>query len=79
MMIKVRKYKLTVPLLTSYHKTAIENAKELLEESKFLLSKGYNARAYFIATIAIEESGKAYLAFDAMGRNLNDGAVCNKL
>ena len=37
------------------------------------------ARAYFLAVAAIEETGKAFLAFDGRGRKLTDTAISKKL
>lgn len=52
---------------------------ELLEEASLLSAGGHRARAYFLAVAAIEEIGKAVLAFDGQGRNLKDSAVTAKL
>ena len=76
---KIRDYILTMDLLDEYQNAALKNAGELLEEAQLLLSKKHYARAYFLALASIEESGKAYLAFDAKGRNLKDGGVCKKI
>jgi AbiV family abortive infection protein len=44
-----------------------------------LFEHGRIARAYYLAIAAIEEIGKSFLAFDALGRNLNDSAVTAKI
>ncbi len=76
---KRRGYALTRELLDAYQNAALANARELLNEAQLLLSEKHHARAYFLALACIEETGKAYLAFDARGRNLNDDAVCRKV
>lgn len=58
-------------LVNSAHK----NATELVEESQLLLDNGHRARAYFLAVAAVEEVGKAFIAFRAQGQNLKDPAV----
>lgn len=58
---------------------ALANASELIAEASLLYSHGHVARAYFLAVASIEETGKAYLAFDSRGRNLRDSAVSAKL
>lgn len=76
---KQRGYVLTIDLLDGYQDAALANARELLGEAQLLLSGKHHARAYFLALACIEETGKAYSAFDAKGRNLNDGALCMKV
>lgn len=76
---KIRDYPLTPEVLNTYRVAALANATELLEEAQLLLSNKHYARAYFLALAAIEETGKAYLAFDASGRNLKDAGVCKKV
>ncbi|HWQ95122.1 MAG TPA: AbiV family abortive infection protein [Gammaproteobacteria bacterium] len=76
---KVRDYKLTAELLDSYQHAALDNARELLDEARVLLSNDYFARAYFLSLASIEEAGKAYIAFDAKGRNLKDEGLCTKI
>jgi AbiV family abortive infection protein len=76
---KNRDYELTVQLLTEYRDAAIVNARELVAEAGLLLQHGHQARAYFLAVAAIEETGKAVQAFDGMGRNLKDSAVSQRL
>ncbi|MDP2981819.1 MAG: AbiV family abortive infection protein [Candidatus Latescibacter sp.] len=78
-MIKIRNYILTIELLDAYQNAALKNAGELLEEAQLLFSKAHYAGAYFLSIASIEESGKAYIAFDAKGRNLKDGGVCKKI
>lgn len=71
--------KLSPQLLREYGDAALKNASDLLEEALLLHTNGHRARAYFLAVAAIEETGKALLAFDAQGRNLLDPAVTTKL
>ena len=72
-------FQYTISLLKRYSAAALENAVELLEEASLLSAGGHRARAYFLAVAAIEEIGKAVLAFDGQGRNLKDSAVTAKL
>ena len=74
-MIKERKYTLTADLLNGLKQNAIKNATSLLQEAKILLSQRMWARAYFLACVSIEESGKAFIAFNSVNRNLSDPAV----
>lgn len=67
---------LTFELLDGYQKAALANAESLLAEARLLLTAGHFARAYFLAVAAIEEIGKANLAFSAKGRNLRDEGIC---
>ena len=70
---------LTLEALKKYEAAAIENARELLVEASLLLKNEHFARAYFLSVAAIEEAGKAVIAFDARGHNLRDSAVQSKL
>jgi AbiV family abortive infection protein len=72
-------FQYTISLLSDYSAAALENADRLLEEASLLLAGGHRARAYFLAVAAIEEVGKAVLAFDGQGRNLKYSAVTAKL
>jgi len=72
-------FQYTTALLSHYSAAALENSRELLKEAGLLLAEGHQARAYFLAVAAIEEIGKAVLAFDGQGRNLKDSAVTAKL
>jgi AbiV family abortive infection protein len=74
-MIKERKYTITDKLLRSYKNNAIKNSELLLEESKILLSNNKWPGAYFLACASIEETGKAFLAFHAVNRNLSNPAI----
>jgi AbiV family abortive infection protein len=76
---KTREYNLTLDLLDAYQIAALNNARELLEEAKLLLGSSHFARAYFLALASIEEAGKAYISFEAKGRNLCDIGLCNKI
>src|SRR5687767_13225757 len=58
---------------------SLENAKSLIAEAELLLDHLHFARAYFLAIAAIEEVGKAIIAFEGQGRNLSDRAVESKL
>lgn len=73
------KIKFTVELLRDYSLAALANASELILEATILHKHGYSARAYFLAVASIEETGKAFLAFDGQGRNLLDSAISSKL
>jgi AbiV family abortive infection protein len=70
---------LTPEILRAYADAAIRNGAALIEEASLLEKHGHRARAYFLAIAAIEEIGKALLAFDAQARNLKDPAVVTKL
>lgn len=65
--------------LAAYSAAALKNGEELSNEAALLYEHGHFARAYFLAVAAIEEIGKAIMAFDAQGRNLNDPAVASKV
>ncbi len=69
----------TSELLRDYSLAALANASELIAEALLLYRHGHFARAYFLAVASIEETGKAYLAFDGRGRNLRDSTVLVKL
>lgn len=73
------KFRFTVDLLQEYSLASLNNAAELIEEASLLYERGHIARAYFLAVASIEETGKAWLAFDGQGRNLTDSAVTSKL
>jgi AbiV family abortive infection protein len=70
---------LTSDLLRDYGLAALANASELMAEATLLHDHGHFARAYFLAVAAIEETGKAFIAFDGRGRKLLDPAVASKL
>jgi AbiV family abortive infection protein len=72
-------FRYTVELLMQYSADALDNASQLIDEASLLLEHGRGARAYFLGVAAIEEIGKSFLAFDALGRNLNDSAVTAKV
>lgn len=72
---KKRNYSLTKDLLNKYIESALQNAADLLEEASFLLKNEYYPRAYFLACASLEETGKAYIAFSALGRNLRNPGV----
>jgi AbiV family abortive infection protein len=73
------KAQLSAQLLKEYSLAALGNASELVAEALVLWKHSHFARAYFLAVASIEETGKAYLAFDGQGRNLSDSAVASKL
>jgi len=62
-------------MLHKYLDAALINASDLLIEATDFLSKERYTRSYFLACASLEETGKAYLAFSAMGRNLNNPGV----
>lgn len=70
---------LTVDELQAYCGAALKNARELIDESQLLLKHECYARTYFLSVAAIEETGKAVMAFMGQGRNLADPAVEAKL
>lgn len=72
-------FRFTIELLKDYCKAALQNASELLAEASLLHDNNHNARAYFLASAAMEETGKAMLAFDGQGRNLRDSAITRTL
>jgi AbiV family abortive infection protein len=75
MTIKERKYSLSLHLLRSFVDASLLNASELLFEASDFLSQKKYARAYFLACASLEETGKAYLAFSALGRNIKNSDV----
>lgn len=74
---KDRKYTLSLEILHNYLDAAMINALDLLNEATTLLSQERYARSYFLACASLEETGKAYQAFNAMGRNLKNPGVTN--
>ena len=74
-MIKERKYTITADLLTAYKENALRNAALILEEAKILLQSQKWSGAYFLGCASIEETGKAFLAFNSVNRNLANPAV----
>lgn len=72
---KQRNYSLSHDMLHKYLDSSLINASELLTEATTFLSQERYARSYFLACAALEETGKAYSAFSAMGRNLNNPGV----
>lgn len=76
---KSASYTLNSTLLKGFRKAAVENARELQYEAALLLKYNHYSRAYFIATAAIEEIGKAVQAFDALGRNVRDPEVSTRV
>ena len=76
---KIRNYSITDSLLRDYARAALLNAADLLQEGNLLLASNHVPRAYFLAVAAIEETGKASLSFNGIGRRFSDPAVCTKL
>ena len=76
---KERNYELTHEILDQYQSAALENAEDLVREARCLLSSQYWSRAYFLACSSIEETGKAFQAFSARGRNLRDPGVQHRI
>ena len=74
-----RNIKFSTELLRDYSHAALVNASELISEALVLFKHRHFAKAYFLAVASIEETGKAFLAFDGRGRNLSDSAVASKL
>ena len=73
------KVQITPQILRDYTLAALANASELVAEALVLYKHGHFARAYFLAVASIEETGKAFLAFEGQGRNLSDSSVASKL
>jgi AbiV family abortive infection protein len=78
MVTKTKAIAFSPELLRDYSRAALDNATELIAEASLLHKHGHFARAYFLAIAAIEETGKAFLAFEAQGRNLSDSSVVSK-
>jgi len=76
---KIRDYNITEEHLENYMQAALINSKQLIDEAILLHMHKYFARAYFLAIASVEESGKAYTAFEAKGRNLKNPGICNIL
>jgi len=74
-----RNIRFSTELLRDYSLAALANASELVAEASVLYKHGHFARAYFLAVASIEETGKAFLAFDGQGRNVSDSGVASKL
>lgn len=70
---------LTSKLLRRYRDASIDNAHELLYEATLLLQHNHYARAYHSAICAIEEVGTSVQVFDALGRNVRDPDVANRV
>lgn len=76
---KERNYKLTHEILEQYQSAALENAQDLVREAHCLLHSQYWSRAYFLSCSSIEETGKAFQAFSARGKNLRDPGVQDRI
>ncbi len=72
-------FRYSISLLEEYRLAALENANILIDEAALLFDHGFIARSYFLAVAAIEEVGKSSIAFEAIGRNLQDSAITAKL
>lgn len=72
-------FRYSAQLLAEYSNAALANAEDLIAEAQLLYDNERLARSYFIAVAAIEETGKAFIAFEAQGRNLQDSAVTAKV
>lgn len=72
-------YEVCFESLKTLQEASLENALDLLTESKTLFEINHYARACFLAIAATEEIGKAYLAFNGRGRNLTNQAVTRKI
>lgn len=70
---------LTSKLLRRYRDASIDNARELLYEAELLLKHNHFARAYYSSVAAIEEVGTSVQVFDALGRNVRDPDVANRV
>ena len=76
---KERNYKLTHEILEQYQSAALENAQDLVREAHCLLRSQYWSRAYFLSCSSIEETGKAFQAFLARGKNLRNPGVQHRI
>ena len=74
-----RNIKYSRELLRDHSLAALANASELVSEALVLHKHSHFARAYFLAVASIEETGKAFLAFDGQGRYFADSGVASKL
>lgn len=72
---KNKNYEINKSILKEYHDNALQNAMELLNEAQLLLTHKHYARAYYLACLSMEESGKAYIAWTAQGRNLDNQGI----
>jgi len=70
-----RTYTITSELLREYIQAAFENSQDLITEAKVLIENRRFARSYFLSCLSIEETGKAFQAWDGLGRNLSNPAV----
>jgi AbiV family abortive infection protein len=71
---KEKNYNISISLLQKYSEHALQNAQDLLNEAQLLSTHKHYARAYYLACLSLEETGKACLAWSAQGRNLaNEG------
>lgn len=79
MSVTIQRVTVTNELLQTLQFKALLNASMLIGEAEILFSAKRHARSYFLAAAAIEEIGKAALAFIARGRNLSDHAIQTRL
>jgi len=71
---KDKNYNINKNILKEYQDNALQNAHGLLSEAQLLFNHKHYARAYFLACLSMEETGKACIAWTAQGRNLvNEG------
>jgi len=77
--VSIQQMRFTDELLAEFQRHALSNAESLIQEAEILFSAKRHARSYFLAAAAIEEIGKAALAFIARGRNLSDHAIQTRL
>lgn len=76
---KVRNYSLSKDLLNKYIQSSLTNAGDLIADSTILLSQKRYPRSYYLSCASIEETGKAYSAFFALGRNLENPGTVTKI
>lgn len=69
---KNKNYEINKNILKEYQENALQNAMELLNEAQLLLTHKHYARAYYLACLSMEETGKACIAWSAQGRNLDN-------
>ncbi len=72
---KNKNYEINKSILKEYQENALQNAMELLNEAQLLLTHKHFARAYYLGCLSMEETGKAYIAWTAQGRNLDNQGI----
>lgn len=73
--VKSHNFRYTPEMLKEFSLASLRNADALIQEAIILSKYKHLPRAYFLAISSVEESGKAFLAYNGLGRNLQDSAV----